>query len=367
LLSLATANVVAGPLGFVQTNLVSDGAVPANFTDPNLKNPWGISFGPAAPFWTSDNGTGLSTLYNGMGQPQALVVTIPAAPGSPVGTTGVPTGTVFNSGAAGGTFMGDRFLFATEDGTISGWQGSLGTTAAVRVDASASGAVYKGLAIAGNTIYATDFANGKVDAFNSSYGSAGLGAGAFTDPTLPSGYAPFGIETIGGSIYVTYAFKQPGGDDDVPGPGFGFVDKYDTSGNLIQRLITGIPGDPTSPLNSPWGMALAPSTFGDLAGLFLVGNFGDGRINAFDPTTGAFISALKNSSGNPIVNDGLWALKFGNAGPGFSANKLYFTAGLNGEADGLFGSLQVAPEASTALLLGGAFLLGAAVRRRLGA
>jgi len=151
----------------------------------------------------------------------------------------------------------------------------------------------------------------------------------------------------------------------VRGPGNGFVDKFDLNGTLQQRLITGIPGDPNSPLNSPWGMALAPSTFGDLAELFLVGNFGDGRINAFDPATGAFVSALNNTSGNPIVIDGLWALKFGNAGPGFSPNKLYFTAGLNGEADGLFGSLQVVPEPSTALLLGGAFLLAAALRRRL--
>ena len=263
--------------------------------------------------------------------------------------------------------MGDGFIFATEDGTITGWQPALGTNAAVRVDLSASAAVYKGLAIAGNRIYATNFGNGTVDIFDSTnYAPVNI-AGAFTDPTLPSGYAPFGIENIGGSIYVTYAKKEMGGNDDEPGPGFGFVDKYDTNGTLIQRLITGVPGDPSSPLNSPWGLALAPSGFGPLANLLLVGNFGDGRINAFDPLTGAFVSSLNNTSGNPIEIDGLWALKFGNAGPGFSANKLYFTAGLNGEADGLFGSLQSVPEPSTGLLLTGALLLGAAIRRRMAA
>jgi uncharacterized protein (TIGR03118 family) len=363
-LGLTTSNAIAGSVGFAQINLVSDGAVPANFIDPDLRNPWGISFGPMTPFWIADNGTGLSTLYNGAGLKQGLVVTIPPAPANPF-TTATPTGTVFNSGAASGAFMSDRFLFATEDGTITGWSPGLGTTGAVRVDNSSS-AVYKGLAIAGNRIYATNFANGTVDVFDANY--AQILPGAFTDPTLPSGYAPFGIENIGGSIYVTYAKKEPGGDDDVPGPGFGFVDKFDTDGNLTQRLVTGIPGDPNSPLNSPWGMASAPSTFGDLAGLLLVGNFGDGRINAFDPVTGAFVSSLNDSLGNPIVNDGLWALKFGNSGPGFSPDTLYFTAGLNGEADGLFGSLQSeVPEPSASWLMGGGLLLALWLRKRISA
>ena len=358
-LSAISVNAVAGPLGYFQTNLVSDGAVAANTIDPDLKNPWGISFGPTTPFWVADNGTGLSTLYNGIGVKQGLVVTIPPAPGSPAGTTSTPTGTVFNAGAAGGALLGDRFLFATEDGTIAGWQG--GTTAAIRVDSSPSGAVYKGLAIAGSTIYATDFTNGKVDAFTSNgltYTSAGLG-GTFTDPTLPSGYAPFGIENIGGTLFVTYALKQPGGDDDVPGPGFGFVDEFDVNGNFIKRLIS------NGLLNSPWGLAMAPANFGELSSLLLVGNFGDGRINAFDPTTGASVSTLNDTSGNPIVNDGLWALKFGNGNPTFDPNTLYFTAGLNSEADGLLGSVQVAPEPTTTLLMSGALLLGAVFRHRL--
>jgi len=359
MLTLLPACAIAGPFSYFQTNLVSDGAVPANMIDPDLRNPWGISFGPTTPFWIADNAAGLATLYAGDGTKQGLVVTIPPAPGSPVGTQSTPTGTVFNGGS--GTFLNDRFLFATEDGTIIGWQGSLGTSGAVRVDNSAGGSVFKGLAIAGTRIYATDFANATVRVFDSSYAPVSL-PGGFTDPNLPSGYSPFGIQNIGGSIYVTYALKQAGGNDDVPGPGFGFVDRYDTNGILLQRLVVGIPGNPSSPLNAPWGMALAPAGFGDLGGLFLVGNFGDGLINAFDPVTGAFVSSLKDQNGIPFQNDGLWALTFGNNGPGFSSQTLYFTAGLNDETDGLFGSIaSVAPEPGTLLLVPGALLVGLAV------
>lgn len=353
--------LAAAPVGFYQTNLVSNGAVPAAVIDADLKNPWGISFGPSSPFWVANNGTGTSTLYNGAGAKQGLIVTIPPAPGSPPNTAGTPTGTVFNGSSA--NFNGDRFLFATEDGTISGWQGSLGTTAAVRVDNSGS-AVYKGLAIAGDRIFATDFAGGKVDVFDNGYNPITL-SGGFLDPGLPSGYSPFGIQTIGNSVFVTYAKKEAGGDDDVAGPGFGFVDKFDIDGGFQGRLISGVPVDPNSPLNAPWGLALAPSGFGALANLLLVGNFGDGRINAFDPSTGAFVSALQDALGNPIVIDGLWGLAFGNSGPGFDANALYFTAGPNDEQDGLFGSLQAVPEPGTfALLSSGVALLVIRRRRR---
>lgn len=356
---LVPVALVAGPLGYVQKNLVSDGAVPAVTIDPNLKNPWGISFSATSPIWISDNGTGLSTLYTGAGAKLGLEVTIPAAPGSPPGTTGVPTGTVFASSG----FMGDKFLFATEAGTIAGWQS--GTSAVNRVDMSGSGAVYKGLAIAADRIYATDFANDTVAVFDSNYAPLAV-SGGFVDPNLPAGYSPFGIQAINGNIYVSYAKKIPGGIDDEAGPGFGFVDKFDADGNLIQRLITGVPGDPSSPLNSPWGIALAPSGFGDLSGMLLVANFGDGKINGFDPLTGALVGVLKDKFGNPIVIDGLWGIAFGNGSQGTSMNKLYFTAGLNDEEDGLFGSLAAVPEPSTVVLLATGLGLVALRRRHKG-
>lgn len=358
--------VLASPVGYVQTNLVSDGTVPAAVQDSDLKNPWGIAFGPTTPFQIADNGSGLSTAYAGDGTKQSLVVSIQPAPGSPPGTLGAPTGTVFNP--TSGNFMGDQFLFATQQGTIVGSQPALGTSSAVRVDNSASGAVYKGLAIVGARIYATDFGSGKIDVWDSNYSPVSL-SGAFVDPNLPSGFAPFGIQNIGGTLFVTYAKKQ--GSGDVPGPGLGIVDKFDANGVLLQRLIVGVPGDPTSPLNSPWGIALAPATFGDLGGLLLVGNVGDGKINAFDPMTGALVGALDDINGAPIVIDRLWALAFGNGGPGFDSDALYFTAGLAGETGGLFGRLDPAgagtvPEPATGLLLGAGLAATALVRRRTG-
>jgi len=363
------AVVLASPVGYVQTNLVSDGTVPAAVQDSNLENPWGIAFGPTTPFQIADNGSGLSTAYAGDGTKQSLVISVPPAPGSPSGTLGAPTGTVFNPTSA--NFMGDRFLFATEQGTIAGWQPPLGTTGAVRVDNSVSGAVYKGLAIVGGRIYATDFNGGKVDVWDSNYSAVSLGGGAFLDPNLPSGFAPFGIQNIGGTLFVTYAQKQSSGTGDVPGPGFGIVDKYDANGVLLQRLVVGVPGDPTSPLNSPWGIALAPATFGDFSGSLLVGNSGDGKINAFDPVTGALIGTLDDVNGMPIVIDRLWALAFGNAGPGFHPDALYFTAGLANETGGLFGRLDPAasgtvPEPASGLLVGLGLGATALLRRRAG-
>jgi len=334
--------------GYTQENLVSDLPGVAKTTDPGLVNPWGISHGPASPFWISDNGTGLSTLYNGAGVKQGLVVTVPPPPG---GTPpSAPTGQVFNGNAA--DFNGDRFIFATEDGTIAGWKG--GTNAVIEVDNSASNAVYKGLAIdnTANVLYATDFHNGKIDAFsgnNITPYSPIAPPGGFTDPNLPVGYAPFNIQDIGGTLFVTYALQDAAKHDDVPGAGNGFVDTYDTNGNLIKRLIT------NGPLNSPWGMALAPSSFGVFGGDLLVGNFGDGRINAFDPSTGAFLGFLADGAGNPIVNQGLWGLTFGNGASEGDANTLYFTAGIPGpdrvEDHGLFGSLSVIPEPGSLPLL----------------
>ncbi len=252
-------------------------------------------------------------------------------------------------------FGGDRFLFATEDGTIAGWQGALGTTAAIRFD-SPIGAEYKGLAIAGDRIFATDFANGKVDVFDSSY--TPLPFVTFTDPNLPADYAPFGIQTIGGHVFVTFANKTQGNDEENHGAGLGIVDEFDTDGNLVRRVIS------NGALDAPWGLAIAPAGFGDFGGDLLVGNFGDGRINAFDPATGVFLGSLLDLNGNPIEIDGLWGLAFGNLGTGFSPGKLYFAAGINDEADGLFGSLEPVPEPGALWLLASAGSWLIARRRR---
>ena len=348
-LTVAPAAPVAA--AYVQTNLVSNIQGVAAFTDANLKNPWGISSSPTSPFWISNNGTGTSTLYNGAGQPfpvnNPLVVTIPPSPGS------TPTGQVFNGGSGFELAPGQpaRFLFATEAGTIAGWNPAANATnALIEVNNGGTGASYKGLAIGNNAsgdfLYAANFGNGKIDVFDSGFAAASL-AGSFTDPNLPSGYAPFNIQNLNGTLYVTYALVGQGGDD-VPGAGNGIVDAFDTNGNLIKRVVTG------GALNSPWGLALAPAAFGEFGGALLVGNFGDGLINAFNPTTGTPLGTLRDAANNPIANDGLWGLHFGNGGNGGSLNTLYFTAGPNNEADGLFGSIAAVPEpASLALVVAG--------------
>jgi uncharacterized protein (TIGR03118 family) len=353
-----------------QTNLVSDQPGVAQLRDPNLVNPWGISQGPG-PLWLSDNGTGVSTLHNGQGQEvnplnpngPPLVVNIPA-PGDPTGHGGTPTGTVFNP-----TFLGNNpgfsvsdgtntapsiFLFATEDGTIVGWNpgvnprgsdpASAGTFGTIAVDNSAAGAIYKGLAIGtdanGRTLlYAADFHGGKIDVFDTKFRPVtDLPAGAFTDPYLPSGYAPFNVQALGGKIYVTYAKQDAAKKDPVDGHGHGFVDVFNLDGSPglsgnRSRLVS------RGPLDSPWGVSLAPDSFGDLSGDVLVGNFGNGRVNVFDPTTGRFVTELRNSRGRPIQIDGLWALQTGNGFAGTDPNTIYFTAGPGDEQHGLFGTL----------------------------
>lgn len=343
----------ADPIGYVQTNLVSDITGLAATTDPNLVNPWGIAFGPTSPVWIADNGTGLSTLYTGSGQIQGLVVTIP-----PSGA-GSPTGTVFNSQSMAGKFNGDAFLFASEDGTITGWRGSLGTNAEVL--AMTPDAIYKGIAIDGDRVYATNFSAGTVDVFDSTLAPVTT-SGGFVDPNLPSGYAPFNIENIAGQLYVTYAKQDADKEDDVPGPGNGFVDVFDADGNFVERFAS------NGVLNSPWGMALAPASFGAFGNDLLIGNFGDGTINAFDPTNGNFLGTLDDVNGNPIVNQGLWGLEFGNNGPGFDPNTLYFTAGIPGDGEvedhGLFGALAPVPEPGSAFLFGTVLLVAAGFTQR---
>jgi uncharacterized protein (TIGR03118 family) len=348
-----TNNVSASSASFTQTNLVTDnqtvlaslGFAPAAHTDTNLVNPWGIVASPGgSPFWVSDNGKGVSTLYDGSGNPQSLVVVIPASANAGATSPAPPTGIVFNGSSTdflvNGAGTAAHFIFATEDGTIAAWNS--GTTAVLKVDNAdfTNGPVYKGLAIGnngtGNFLYAANFRQGTIDVFDTNFHKVTLGAdgfGTFTDPTLPTGFAPFGIQDIGGQLYVTYAKQDATKHDDVAGAGNGFVDLFDLSGHLLRRFASG------GTLNSPWGLTLAPSTFGPFAGDLLVGNFGDGRINAFDPRGGAFLGQLTDGNSQPITIDGLWGLSFGNNGAAGSANTLFFTAGINDEADGLFGSL----------------------------
>jgi len=344
---------------FAQSNLTSDLPGVAANLDPNLVNPWGIVAGPTTPFWINGNGAGVSALYNGSGTPLPLVVSIPAHGGG----SGAPTGIVFNSTSG---FIGAPFLFDTEDGTIASW--APGTSTATIQATSAAGSVYKGLALGSvgstNLLYATNFGTGHVDVFDSAFHPTTV-PGGFNDPNLPSGYAPFGIRNVNGDLYVTYALQDSAKHDDVPGAGHGFVDVFDMNGNLLHRLVT------QGALNSPWGLVVAPSTFGAFGGDLLVGNFGDGTINAYNLATGTMTGTLDNTTGSPLVNLGLWGIDFGNDHFGQDSSKLYFTAGIPGpgsiEDHGLFGSVTATPEPSSLLLTGLAFagcLIGAARRRR---
>lgn len=366
-LGLSGATPVVAQTKVTVTNLVSNGAVPAATIDPNLVNPWGLAHSPTSPFWISDNGTGVSTLYNGAGTKVPLTVTVPP----PTGRTGAsaPTGVVFNGNAgsfqvtSGGKTGTSAFIFSTEDGTISGWAPSVnGTQAILAADNSAlgAGAVYKGLAIAsapsGNFLYASDFRNGLVEQFDSNFNLIR----SFTDPGVMPGYAPFGAQVLDGHLFVTYALQDAAKHDDVAGAGNGYVDIFNFDGTLFQRLVS-----QGGQLNSPWGLDIAPASFGVDAGKLLVGNFGDGTISIFDLLTGNFMGKLLGQNGNPVEIDGLWALMNGNGGNGGDPNKVYFTAGLNGEQDGLFGSLSPVPEPSTwALMLFGFGAVALAVRRK---
>ena len=328
---------------YFQHNLVSDIAGYADRTDTNLVNPWGIAISATSPFWISDNHAGLSTLYNGSGVPLSLVVAIPPPSGG--APPGAPTGIVFNNTTnfAVAPGAGARFIFATEDGTIASW--ASGNSAVVKADNSASGAVYKGLALGSsggnNYLYAANFFAGTIDVFFTNY-SAGVLAGSFSDPSIPAGFAPFNVQNVGGQLFVTYAKQDNAKHDDVPGPGNGFVNIFDTSGNLIKRFAS------SNVLDSPWGIAMAPTNFGAFSGALLVGNFGDGQINAFDIATGTSLGSLQDAAGNAIVIPGLWGLVFGNGGSGGDKSTLYFSAGIPGtgaiEDHGLFGSISaIAP------------------------
>jgi uncharacterized protein (TIGR03118 family) len=316
----------------VVTNLVTDdmAAHPALIVDPALKNAWGLSSSATSPFWVSNNGTGTSTLYSVNPATQAttksaLTVAIPG--------DGSVTGQIFNPGAG---FNADRFLFVSEDGTISGWRGALGSSAEV-LQLSSPDNIYKGVALgilgANSYLYAADFRGGTIDVLKGNAAAPAL-SGSFLDPNLPAGFAPFNIQNLGGTLYVTYAMQDAAKTDEVAGLGLGFVDKFDLNGNFLGRVASG------GTLDAPWGLAIAPTAFGSLAGALLVGNFGDGRISAFDVATGMLLGQLLDDSGSVLEIDGLWALAIGNDGSGGSHNDVYFTAGPDGETHGLFGVLS---------------------------
>jgi uncharacterized protein (TIGR03118 family) len=342
---------------YKQTNLVSDTPGLAKTTDVSLINPWGLSHSPTGPWWISDNNSGSASIYNGIGNSSRPTVSIPP----PTGATGsgTPTGNVYNSASlskpnefvitAGKKSGPSVFMFATEDGTISGWNQNVDQNSAVlaadRSNATNSsgdmGAVYKGLAIGTNNdhtyIYATNFRFGTIEMFDANFKLVK----SFTDTKIASNcpaagqcYSPFGIQNIGGKLYVTFALQKVGKHDDAAGAGNGFVDVFNTNGKLIKRLIA------HGNLNSPWGLARAPGNFGQFSGHLLVGNFGDGTINAYDLGSGSFDGQMKNASGKAIQINGLWGIAFGNGEQAGKRNELFFTAGIGDELHGLFGMIK---------------------------
>jgi uncharacterized protein (TIGR03118 family) len=334
---LVAALVAAMPLGaaadnaYTVTPLVSDQPGVAPVLDPDLVNAWGLAASSTSPWWVADNETSVSTLYNGnTGQKVALTVT--------VGTDSGPTGVVFNGGSGfvvtNGTVSAPaRFIFDGEDGLIRGWNPTVDPTNALVAASGDPDANFKGLAIAGGMLYAADFHNGLVDVFDGSWNIVNR----FTDPGLPAGYAPFGIQAIGSRIFVAFAKQDEEAEDEVAGQSLGFVDAFDADGNLVARVAQ------RGLLNAPWGLALAPADFGRFSGDLLVGNFGDGRINAFEPQSNGrfeFRGQLRDNSGDAISIDGLWALGFGNGANAGPTNTLFFTAGPDDETHGLFGRIS---------------------------
>ena len=331
--------------GYVATSLVSDVNSSSNpYSSPNidahLVNPWGIAFNPQGFVWVANNATSTSTLYDGNGMPQSLVVAIPAGSAGPA----KPTGIVFNASqgfqvSQGGVTGASPFIFAGEAGTIAGWAPNVNLTNAITVfDGAASGKIYKGLAIGSQAgagrLFAADFHNGTVDVFDSNFAPVATAAG-FVDATLPAGYAPFGIQVIGSLVYVAYAKQDAAQEDEVTGAGLGIVNTFDFSGNLVKRLIPA-----GGKLNAPWGIVMAPANFGPFSSALLIGNFGDGRINAYDASTGASLGTLSTPGGTPIAIDGLWGIAFGNGINGQPVNTLFYAAGPADETHGVYGRID---------------------------
>jgi len=338
-MAFAQSALGAGVGHYTQRNLVADRPGKAELMDPDLVNAWGLAFGPAGPMatpaWVANNGSDNSTLYAG-GQPGMAPTKV-----SPFGIPafsipgGAPTGTVFNGGQKF-VIQGSPalFIFASEAGRITAWNPSVSPLDKAKTVANVSNAIFKGLAINGNRIYATDFHNNRVDVWNGSFQRVKK-PGAFTDPKLPEKYAPFGIDVVKGKIVVTYARQDKDAEDDVSGRGNGFVDVYNPNGKLLRRFAS------HGALNSPWGVALAPSGFGAAGGKLLVGNFGDGKINVYKWANGQSVGPLRGPKSKPVHIDGLWALEFGNGVIG-TPRTLLFTAGPDDESHGLFGALNKA-------------------------
>jgi uncharacterized protein (TIGR03118 family) len=325
---------------YKQTNLISDIPGMAAVTDPNLVNPWGISRGSGSPWWVSDNGPGLATLYTGSGSALPLVVTIPGADGG----SGTPTGQIFNGSQDFQIAPGKPalFLFVTEDGTISGWNPGVSPTTAVVMVNTHSASVFKGVAVAtiddphagsANYLYVADFRKGRVAVYDTNFHRISMEDDAFEDERIPHGFAPFNVQNIGGNLYVAFAKQDGAKHDEVDGAGLGYVDVFSPTGRLLHRL------QKSKWFNAPWGMAQAPTDFGIYSHDILVGQFGSGQILVFDPVTGDLKGNLLDANNVPIAIDGLWGIAFGSGGPSGSATTLYFTAGLNGEQDGLFGTI----------------------------
>jgi uncharacterized protein (TIGR03118 family) len=334
-------------------NLVSDLPSIADYEDPNLVNPWGVATSAASPFWLANNGTGTSTIYSTIGTPSALVVTVPTPTAS---TKGHVTGIIANSSTnfTVATGKAASFIFCALEGTVSGWNSSVNATGAVvTVNNSSSNAEFTGCATGGTSaapvLYVADFHNGVIDMFDGSFNPIAGGANAFVDSAVPAGYAPFNVMNLGGQMYVAYAKQDAAKQIDVPGAGNGYVSVFDFSGNLITHLVS------QGALNAPWGMQIAPATFGQFAGALLVANFGDGTINAFDSAKGTQLGTLQDPTGHPVTIPGIWALLFGNGGRGGDRTTLYFTAGIPGpygqaiQSHGLFGSIQPPPQFNTAV------------------
>jgi uncharacterized protein (TIGR03118 family) len=321
---------------FQQRNLISDIGGVARITDRNLVNPWGLAAGPSTPLWVADNGTDISTIYSGAvgGTIPVMAPLVVSIPG------GAPTGIVYNP-TNGFVVQADRassparFIFDSEAGQVTAWSPNVPPATQAQPEVTTPGAIYKGLTIAstrkGPRLYAADFHGAKIDVFDSTFAPVNR-PGAFTDGALPTGYAPFNIQELGGRLYVTYAKQDADAKDEVDGVGLGFVDVFDTRGHLLKRLVS------QGALNAPWGLVLAPRHFGGFGGDLLVGNFGDGLIHAYNARTGQPDGQMTNEDGNPIQIDGLWALRFGNGTFG-TPRGLLFTAGIGGEQHGLLGEI----------------------------